>query len=93
METQCFVYILYSHSKDKFYVGYTCQLAERFVRHQSGYSKSTKSGRPWVIAYLERFANASSAYQRELQIKRKKSRRYLQELANSYHANPFPIPE
>jgi len=87
-----FVYVLFSPSKDRFYVGYSGQLADRFKRHQQGRSKSTKSGRPWVIAYLEKFEDSSAAYQREIQIKKQKSRRYLQDLANNHEANPFPMP-
>ncbi|MTB51768.1 GIY-YIG nuclease family protein [Lewinella sp. W8] len=92
MKSSCFVYVLYSPSKDRFYVGYTRQLADRFQRHQTGRSKSTKSGSPWLIVYLERFDNASVAYQRETQIKRRKSKDYLRELADGYIANPFLLP-
>ena len=91
-KSPCHVYILYSPKKDRFYVGYSCQLADRIQRHQSGRSKSTKSGRPWLLVYLEGFDDSGMAYQREKQIKRRKSRKYLLELAKGYTANPFPIP-
>jgi putative endonuclease len=93
MSNTHFVYILYSPSKDKYYVGYTGQLSDRFERHQQGRSKSTKPGRPWLIAYLEAFDNATAAYQRETEIKKKKSRAYIQQLVNSYRANPYPMPD
>jgi putative endonuclease len=89
IESLCYVYILYSPSKDKFYVGYTCQLADRFLRHQSGRSKSSKAGRPWLLVYLEGFETSKQAYQREVQIKRRKSRNYLLELISGHKANPF----
>jgi putative endonuclease len=92
LKAYCYVYILYSPSKDKFYVGYTCQLADRFLRHQSGRSKSSKAGRPWLLVYLEGFETSKQAYQREVQIKRRKSRNYLLELISGHKANPFPIP-
>jgi putative endonuclease len=92
IESLCYVYILYSPSKDKFYVGYTYQLADRFLRHQSGRSKSSKAGRPWLLVYLEGFETSKQAYQREVQIKRRKSRNYLLELISGHKANPFPIP-
>ena len=88
-----YVYVLYSPGRDRYYVGYSGQLSDRFHRHQLGYSKSTKSGRPWLIVYLESFPSASAAYQRETAIKRRKSRRYLEELAASYLATPYPLPD
>ncbi|SEQ41067.1 GIY-YIG nuclease family protein [Neolewinella agarilytica] len=87
-----YVYILYSPTKDKYYIGYTGQLTDRFQRHQQGRSKSTKAGRPWLIAYLERFDDPTGAYRRESYIKKQKSRKYVQALVDSYHANPFPLP-
>jgi len=87
-----YLYILYSPAKDKYYIGYTGQLADRFQRHQQGRSKSTKAGRPWLIAYLERFDDSTDAYQREAFIKKQKSRIYVQALVDSYRANPFPLP-
>ncbi len=59
MLAACYTYILYSETKDRYYVGYSCQLADRKARHQLGYSKSTKSGRPWLVVYLEPFPNSS----------------------------------
>ncbi|PHI18520.1 excinuclease ABC subunit C [Lewinellaceae bacterium SD302] len=87
-----FVYILYSPSRNRYYVGYTGQLADRFLRHSQGRSKSTKAGCPWVIACLEKFDSASAAYQRENAIKRKKSRKFIEQLCKSYVSNPFPMP-
>lgn len=93
MNESFYVYILYSLSKDKYYVGYTGQLTDRMQRHQQGRSKSTKSGRPWVLAYLEVFDNSTDAYQREIEIKKKKSRQYIRQLVDSYKMSPYPMPE
>gem|GEM_PF-5544438 len=49
----------------------------RLVHHNDGWSRSTKSGRPWRIAYREEQSGKSSACLRERQIKRQKSRRHL----------------
>ncbi len=75
-----YTYILYSVSKDRYYVGYTSDLAVRLNRHNTGSSSSTKSGIPWKIVYFEEFATKSEAIKRELSIKNMKSRKYIESL-------------
>lgn len=48
-----YLYILYSPSRDRFYIGATTQPGERLMRHNAGYSKSTAAGRPWVITQTD----------------------------------------
>jgi putative endonuclease len=88
-----YVYILYSQIRDRYYVGSTDDIDRRFHEHNSGKSKSTRSGRPWKIMYTEVFTTLSSAVQRELEIKRKKRRSYLEFLINSHQKsnNEDPI--
>ncbi|WP_421773903.1 GIY-YIG nuclease family protein [Gracilimonas sp.] len=77
-------YILYSESKDRYYVGSTSVgVIKRVERHNAGWSRSTKSGIPWLIKYVETFATKSEALARERHIKRQKSRRYIEELIHS----------
>ena len=76
-------YIIYSKSKDKYYVGYTHDLKLRLERHNSGWSKSTKSGISWELVYHEKFETKSEAIKRENEIKRKKSKKYIEELINN----------
>ena len=75
-----FTYIIYSKSKDKYYVGYTHDLKLRLERHNSGWSRSTKSGIPWKLVYFEDSNEKNEAIKRENEIKRKKSRKYIEEL-------------
>ncbi|WP_025667766.1 GIY-YIG nuclease family protein [Aquimarina megaterium] len=77
------VYILFSESIDMYYVGHTANIKDRLVRHNQGRSKSTKRGAPWRLMYSERFKTKSEAYQREMEIKKKKSRKYIENLINS----------
>ena len=77
-------YILHSASKDRFYVGHTSDLKDRFKRHNSGRSKSTKYGVPWNIVYTIEFNTKSEAYQFEMLIKSKKSRDYIFQLIKDY---------
>ncbi|MFD2532855.1 GIY-YIG nuclease family protein [Gracilimonas halophila] len=49
-------YIIYSLSSDKYYIGSTSVGVEkRLERHNEGWSRSTKSGIPWVIKYSKSF--------------------------------------
>jgi len=75
-----YTYIIYSESKDKYYIGHTENIDLRLERHNSGWSKSTKSGIPWKIMYFEEYKTKSQAMKREYEIKRKKSRKYIEHL-------------
>jgi putative endonuclease len=54
-----YVYILYSKNRDQFYTGHTDDVGDRFIRHNLGRSKSTKTGRPWRLVYVEQFKTRS----------------------------------
>jgi len=74
------VYILESERSGKYYVGSTSDVDARLERHNQGRSKYTKSGIPWRLIFTERYATRSEAVKRELQIKRRKSRDYIDAL-------------
>ena len=73
-----FVYVLYSESSDQYYVGHTEDIDRRLNQHNSGYSKSTKAGIPWKLKYENIFSSRKDAVKRENEIKKKKSRKYIQ---------------
>ena len=78
-------YILYNTLYDKFYIGSTGELDVRFARHNAGGSNATRYGAGfWELAYFEKFETKSEAYQRELYIKKQKSRKYLEKLILGY---------
>ena len=74
------VYILYSKKIDKYYVGACTYLDRRFYEHNLGRSKFTSTGIPWELVYTEEWEDLVLAKQRELKIKKMKSRIYIQEL-------------
>ncbi len=74
------VYILYSDGLNKYYVGHTQDITDRLQRHNQGRSKATKSGIPWKVVYKEVCKTKSEAYNRELYIKKQKSRVYIENL-------------
>ncbi|MFQ5822136.1 MAG: GIY-YIG nuclease family protein [Candidatus Heimdallarchaeota archaeon] len=77
-----YLYILYSKSHDRYYVGQTDNLEKRLERHNSGMVSSTKSFVTWKLVYSENYATRSEAVKREREIKRKKSRGYIERLLN-----------
>ena len=77
-----YVYILKSKVTGKFYIGQTENLERRLHYHNSGYSKSTKSGIPWEVVYVEEFEDRASAMHRESEIKKKKNKIYIENLIN-----------
>ena len=55
-----YVYVLWSESRKRSYVGSTQNLLERLRRHNAGHSKATKAGIPWTLAYYEEFPTRSA---------------------------------
>ncbi|WJS95026.1 GIY-YIG nuclease family protein [Flavobacterium johnsoniae] len=79
-----FVYILYSTTKEKFYIGQTNDIEDRLRRHNSGQSLSTKNGIPWKIIYTIQLESRSEAMNLESKIKKRGAKRYLQDLNFEY---------
>lgn len=80
---KAFVYILFSQKLNKYYVGSTTDIDRRIAEHNRGKDKFTKTGIPWVLVYSGAFAELKSARQRELYIKKMKSRKYIESLFSS----------
>jgi len=74
------VYILYSPSINQYYVGHTQNIEDRLYRHNNSGSKSTKKANDWKVVYTETCLDKSSAFKRELEIKKKKSRKFIETL-------------
>ena len=74
-----YIYILFSLKTDKYYIGSTDDLARRLKHHNAGSTPSTKSGAPnWEIRYTELVSDRTTALKRELELKKKKSRNYIE---------------
>ena len=74
------IYILKSQKSGRYYVGHTHDIIERLSYHNSGRVKATKNQGPWDCVYSEKFETKLEANRRELEIKRKKSREYIEYL-------------
>ena len=80
----CTTYILFSQRLDKFYIGFTCDLMEeRLRKHNSNHKGFTGKIDDWKVVYKEDFADKALAYKREREIKRRKSRKYIEKLIGS----------
>jgi putative endonuclease len=77
-----FVYILYSKTIDKFYVGETVDLAARLDLHNNGeFDLSyTKQARDWMLYFKLECPDRTVARRIELHIKKMKSRKYYENL-------------
>jgi putative endonuclease len=64
-----YVYILYSQSLQRYYVGLTESVEKRLKEHNTGKSKSTRTGVPWKLVHMESFQTRSEAMQQEQKIK------------------------
>ena len=73
---------------DKYYVGYTHDFELRLVRHNEGKSKFTSKGAPWELVYLERYESKIFAIKREKEIKKKKSRKFIESLIEKAGGRP-----
>ncbi len=82
-------YILYSNSKDRFYIGHTAVMKDRLKRHNCGGSKSTKYGIPWEVVYTKEFETKPEAYQFEMHIKKLKSSEFIIKLIYNNRAFRF----
>ena len=75
-----FIYILYSETRNRYYIGSSSDPKERLIRHNAGATPSTKSGKPWKIVYTENYSSKTEVLKRETYLKRMKSRVYIENL-------------
>lgn len=78
------VYILYSVSADRFYIGYTGDPVQvRLRKHLAIHKGFTAKQRDWKIVYTEIHQARQHALKREKEIKNWKSRRMIEKLIRS----------
>ena len=59
-------------------MGSTSDLERRLNDHNRGKQKFTRTGMPWELVFAEHFEELAMAKRRELEIKKKKSRKYIE---------------
>ncbi|SDD01159.1 Predicted endonuclease, GIY-YIG superfamily [Algoriphagus faecimaris] len=80
-----FIYVLYSQSINRFYVGHSEDPFRRLTEHNFGkHFKSTTHGRPWILkAVFEVKGERGDALKIEKFIKKQKSRALIEKLIDS----------
>jgi putative endonuclease len=73
-----FVYILYSKNINRYYTGVTYSPKLRLLRHLSKLSRFTKQADDWKLMKTFEFNTRSEAMRFEKQIKKMKSRKYIE---------------
>jgi putative endonuclease len=74
------VYILYSTILNKYYIGQTNELVKRIRQH---IQTRNLGANDWILKYKEEFPDRATACTREREIKKKKSRKYIEFLVRS----------
>lgn len=74
------VYILFSETKNRYYIGFSSSLETRIIRHNQKSKGFTGNVNDWKIVYTEKYLTKEEARNRELKIKSWKSRIKIQEL-------------
>ena len=73
------VYILYSRSLNRYYIGHSSNLEDRLERHNRGRSKYTKGGEPWKLTWVFDCKTRSDAMKLERKIKKRGAKRFLED--------------
>ncbi len=92
METNHFVYIIQSMVDGTYYVGHSHDPYLRLTHHNDGWTQSTKAKRPWKLVYTKPHNSKGNAMKREREIKRMKSRSYIERLIAGAEGRPDPDP-
>ncbi|MDC6362636.1 MULTISPECIES: GIY-YIG nuclease family protein [Flavobacteriaceae] len=71
-----FVYVLYSSKFERYYVGFTKDIARRLKEHNAGKTTSTKPFVPWKLVHEESFETLAEARKREKYLKSAAGRRW-----------------
>ncbi len=78
-----YTYILFSVDLNKYYVGSTNNLKRRLEDHTRGKDKFSRQAKDWQLKYYEDYNTRAEAFSREQEIKKKKSRIYIENLISS----------
>ena len=77
-----FLYIIYSRSTDKFYIGETYNVMERVEKHNSHYypSSYTKIAQDWEMVLSFECINENNAIYLEKFVKKMKSKKFIKKI-------------
>ena len=75
-----FVYVLFSKTRSRYYVGQITDIDKRLKRHNGGLVPSTKGGIPWELVLQIPVASRSEAIHLEKRIKKRGAKRFIDDL-------------
>ncbi len=76
------LYIIQSLKDSSYYIGQTSNIEDRIKRHNERRNKFTKTKTPWKLVHTEEYKLRSEAVKREIEIKKKRSKKYIEFLIN-----------
>ncbi len=76
------VYIIYSTSVDRYFVGQTKNLAITLWQHNAKTNPATADGKPWEVKFTQPFETRNEALSLEMKL-RNKDRAHIEELIGS----------
>ncbi len=82
-----YTYIIQSKQNGRYYIGFSVDLEKRVEKHNAGGTASTRPYRPWELVYFEEFETKTEALKREKEIKKKKSRNYIEKIISKNSAD------
>lgn len=82
-----YVYIL-RNQNGRYYIGSCEDLKKRVAEHNQNSVRSTKNRGPFELMHSERVGNRTEARKRENEIKRRKSKAYIEDLIRK-HRDPI----
>jgi putative endonuclease len=75
-----FVYAIKSICKNYIYVGISDNPERRIKQHNSGYSKTTRTYRPFRILLIEKYKTRANAREKEIYLKSGCGKEYLKNI-------------
>jgi putative endonuclease len=79
-----YIYVLQSEKDNLWYTGYTSDLKNRLILHNSGKVESTKNRQPLKLIYFEGCLNQQDATRREKYLKSGNGKIYLKSRLRNY---------
>jgi putative endonuclease len=76
-----FVYILFSDTTGRYYIGHTQNFANRLSEHNHGETSSIRAGIPWREVWTIEFSSRADAMKLEKKIKSRGAKRFLEDQA------------
>ncbi len=77
------IYILQSLVDQSYYIGYTQNIDQRLVDHNSGKSRYTSKKKPWKLVYQETYSTKGEALKREKFLKNQRNRSFYNQLISN----------